>query len=60
MFSQDGHLGNPTQGNFGMVGTNPAKTNGDSCTYEDVLTYDITFNGIDKYTNGYQGGGRNE
>lgn len=55
MFSQDGHLGNPSIGSFDMVKeSGGALSNGDSCSYVDVLTYDITFMDIDGYNNGHQ------
>jgi hypothetical protein len=59
MFSQDGHIGNPDVGNFGMIGST-IKANGAECDYSEVLKYDITFKDINGYTNGYQGGGRNK
>ena len=57
MFSQDGHIGTPESGNFGMIAS-PTKGNGDSCSYLDVINNDITFSGIAGYSNGYQGGAR--
>jgi hypothetical protein len=58
MFSQDGHLGNPESGNFNMVALgSQAKYNGDPCTYDDVLKYDIIFNGITGFDDGYLEGG---
>jgi hypothetical protein len=54
MFSQDGHLGNPSAGTFSMPNHPNSLSNGKPCSYVDVLTYDIKFSGIDGYDYGYQ------
>lgn len=44
MFSQDGHLGNPESGNFGIAGTlNGTITNGKDCSYDLVAKHGIAF-----------------
>lgn len=44
MFSQDGHLGNPESGSFGMAGIPGGnKTSGDECSYDLVAKYGIVF-----------------